>query len=573
MIIKDFANSLKYFYYGLSINLLKENENSQEAGGDPLQTVPLQITQGEWALFLANEALLAAGKTAISQYVCWMVPPALFLAQKEGILPEKIRRIASFLQKHVGDFYLAASAVSAIALCFFQSMPQHAIFLCPLAIGYLDRNGWLSVPYKETIYRYYDLISPYADVILGGVALKSRAIWPAILLSFRIYLYFFPPKPPDLTPLIKDLNLTSKTAISILQQPLCLLEWETKVNQNYIYYEPAPPIPEVNLDIFYNTFNFISWNNHFDILRKKMVADQKFTTSYPGYRNMGKQEMIDIAKEWLNVCVDSVKNRRIEAGAPLSELEYEKLENYLKIIARYMQTEAGEIEKIDILFRLAIDGGTYCGPRLFQTIEELYAMCVGGSQETPFKTKLLFYLQTQRGIWLERQRKTLDGHLISLHGPILGLFDSQEMHAHNYYRYVCGQYLGLRQSSANNDLSVATDEITMSYFSTIMQKTFWSEHTVKKHLELLQTVIGTNELPNEEIYQFLQTWIEKQPVDQNQKDEWQKLLIDEEATGCTKFLGTPIEENGRISPKILIFILTEMGLFSHTTYTPSRSSH
>ena len=79
-----------------------------------------------------------------------------------------------------------------------------------------------------------------------------------------------------------------------------------------------------------------------------------------------------------------------------SPVDYTVLHNYLKIIADLMH-RLDENSRADLLLKLAIDGGEYCGSGKFNTVSDAYLSIVSeAATPLPLELKVLAHLQLQR---------------------------------------------------------------------------------------------------------------------------------------------------------------------------------
>lgn len=539
--------------YGLISTHIQREENSVKAGENDYLTAICQITQGLKALDFAGKVLNATGQKPFSwagYSVVYLTSSLLSFLKSKNLVPENFHPALRFCRNHLSSFYQLTSIVSAIALLFFGQ----TIFACSslfiLSIGIMDQNGWLSLPYRHFLHQYSSPLLIATGLVTGGTfdrifILLTMISWCANIHLSRQTFYDKKTRPQG--------NLTLQNMRDFFKGQL-----KVKINPKYIHYQSIPQVPNIDIQILVNLFDQIDWKNHLIPLRKKLKHDVRFIERHKNPDLKTDQEIIDITKHSLQTFISQVKERKILQGEPA---DYEKLHTYLKIITQYIENQNDEITKTDILLRLAVEGGEYCGPGKFEVAESVYADIRYQKTDTKDKDaltdKIYYCLQDERKLWMENfySKICIQSATLSWLGNII---DWHDIHNYNFFMNLYGNEFGLMKAAADNDETAIIGSLTKGIVSLTLgksiQKAFWNDHTLYHHEKTLIDSIGTAKLPKPEVYDFWKNWIEKQEITDTEKDNLIEEL--EEA----RLLDQPIEENGKMNPDFIDLILLDMGI-------------
>ncbi len=535
----------------------KRWEDSVRAGGNDYLTTALQIWQGSKISDFADKAFEAAGLPRFSwaeKSIIYLTPVLLTVLKNTTLVPEAIQPVLTFFQSHLSNLYQIAAVVSSVALLFF-GQPFFAISsLLILGIGFMDRNGWLPVTFRQFLHRYSQPLLIITGFVSGG-------IFDRVFAALNIFLWCanacLPRKNSSYGDFVIQQNLTPEDVIDFFNRNL-----HVKMNREFIYYNPFPPVPDIDIQCFIEKFDQINWAQHLPILRKKLRHDARFIERHRNPDLKTDQEIIDITKHSLQTFITAVKERRILEGEPA---DYEKLHNYLKIIAKQVEDQEDETIRTDIIFRLAVEGGGYCGPGKFEVAESVYAQTIGENPEIPFTDKVLYCLQDERNLWMQQfYFKTFTNNpAISEIGKVI---DWQDVHNYNSFINFYGDEFGLRKAAADNDDTAVIDPLTKWMISHTLQESiqeqFWVNHRIDDQTQTLIDSIGTSKLPQPEFYDFWKNWIARQQIEESEKE----ALREELATG--NLYNNPIEVDGKITSDFITLMLLDMGIVERDLPVP-----
>ncbi len=358
-----------------------------------------------------------------------------------------------------------------------------------------------------------------------------------------------------------------------------------RINKEFVHYNPLPPIPKIDIQNLVTEFDHINWDAHFLPLLRKLKYDLRFMSRHSEINideiialaknkaHLSNQDaarlavwqnkITTIVKNMLQAYITSIKERAILEG---EIVDYEKLENYVKLIAK-IQTTLDERNRTDNLFRLAVEGGNYCGPGKFEVAEDVYAQLALDNKEMPFKHKILHCLQDERTSWMERVYKIS----IDTHKTVGKVISWEDLHNRNIIYNCYGNALGIRMAAAENDELAIIDPIWQLYYSlrSPLEESFWKQHDLSSHIDVLRKSIGKPNLPRDEVASYWRGWVERQNALHNIDEQTKDALLD----GLTsvdytlqykrnnKLYNRPIENRNReLSPDIAMLMLFDLGV-------------
>lgn len=549
MTIRPIFSVVQGISYGLVSAELKRLEGSVRAGGNNCLTALFQIAQGGQTLGFVTKANTAAGLPPFSwagKSTLYLSPILLAVLKNTTLVPETIRPVITFFYHNLGTLYQIAAVISSIALLFFGQAFFAIPSLLTLGLGILDQNGWLPVGYRQFLHRYSQPFLMVTGLVSGGIV--ERAFTVMNILSWCANAYLSQ-KPPGHEEFVFQENLTPQRLIDFFQGSL-----DVRINPKFIQYNPFPPVPNIDIQYLIEKFDQTDWRGHLPMLRQKLRHDARFVERHRTPDLKTDQEIMDITRDSLQLLIDTVKGRRILEGEPA---DYEKLHNYLKIVTQSLVAQDNGVSQIDILCRLAVEGGGYCGPGKFEVAESVYAQTMGEDPDIPFRDKIAYCLQDERNLWMQKFY-ALSFTQSPIGARIGQIIDRHDVHNYNTFINLYGDEFGLRKAAAENDDTALIDPLTKWIISWTLkgriQRAFWNEHSLNHHTQILIDSIGTPKLPRPELYAFWQNWIERQYIDEPAKE----ILREELATG--RLYGRPLEMDRECTPEFVTLMLLDMGI-------------
>ncbi|MBI2743789.1 MAG: hypothetical protein HYX48_07735 [Chlamydiales bacterium] len=618
--VADIVPFLNGLGSGIMMTETKRLEDSVHAGGNGYFTAMLQMGQAGQALGFVDKALQITGHEAVPQALCYAIyltPILLALATSEmfGVSDETLKAIIVFAQDYLGTLCHVAAMVSSVVQIYFGSMVFGVTAAVVLGVGFLDRNGVLPEYVRQVVH----LISAPIMIATG---LMSGQVFDTCFAGFNLVCFFIQKyfswsevKMPD--PNLTEGLLTPSTLKDIVQRSR--MEWDfgleryvfmpprnLHMNRKYVHCKTSlDNVPNVDIAGLKAEFDRINWSEeNIQLMRQKLGADQRYLgrNTDPMKRDestgeylLSDAKLVEHVKKCLASCVDGVKGHKILNGEPLS---YDLLEDYLKTVVHEIARKPEE-ERMDLLLLIAVEGGEYCGPGIFDAAEAAFVRCVGESDLFSVRKKVLTSLQSQRN----RDFEGLYAVMMNLQGndqipnPMIGLMgnvvDWHDRHNKNIVINMYGGDLGLRKAGADNDQLAVIDPLMKMGVSLtlapLIQTIFWGEdpgmmrgHTLSSMVETLQETSGTPELPFPDITQWWLDWIDKQEaIDLNEwrgwasQQDWEgsertlaktKELLKAELTDDAKIFGMPVQRRrddgglGKVEPGFIAAMLFDMGI-------------
>lgn len=551
MAINTIFSSAQGFEFGLIAAEMKRQEDSVRAGRSNYLTALLQWGQAIKAVEFSNKAYEAAGLPLFSwteKSVVYLTPILLAVLKNTDVLPENFRPVLTFCQDHLSDLYQIANVVSCIALLSLGQTAFAASSLCILGIGAMDRYGLLPVACRQFLHRYTQPLFIVTALITGGTFDRIIAVLSALAWGAEVY---FARNQVQYETFTFKQNLTPKIMQDFLAKRLTV-----RIHQNFIHYNPTPPIPNVDIQFFIEKFDEIDWEpKNIFALREKLNRDARFIARHGTTNGKADNEIIAIARETLQTFIDTVKERRVLAGEPA---DYEKLHNYLKLIVQAIERERNPILRTDMLLRLAVEGGEYCGPGKFEVAESVYAQTVGENPDLPFHDKVSYCLQDERNDWMQKWYNRIFTPAVQA-STIGQIIEPLDLHNYNIFLNCYGDELGLRKAGADNDATAFVDALSKWVLShtagSIIQTEFWNEHNLYNHTQILKSNLGTSKLPLFDAHIFWQNWIERQQIEEEAKE----VLRDELALHQSLY-GRALERGGEFTYEFIVLMLLDMGI-------------
>lgn len=541
--------------FGLTLTLSQRSEDTVRAGRNDFLTPLFQIRQGVKTLDFLDKVHHVTGLLRFSwveRSIIWLTPALLVFLKKTTMIPDKMRPALTFFQDHLGTLYHITAVVSSVALLFFGHTFFAISSLSILGMGVMERNGCVPVEFRQFLHQFESKLCIVVSLVCGGFV--DRAF--VLLLVFVSCARYLLPKDSsreNREDFVFRENLTPQIARAYLGGRLpdqCL-----NINRTFLYYNPSPPIPNVDIQLFIDQFDRIPWDSQIETLRAKLKNDARFMEKYSDPNEIPSDvDIIRFARDSLQALITEVKECRILHGEPR---DYEKLHNYLRIIAKWIEGQ-NEVTQVDAIFRLAVEGGEYCGAGKFEVVESVYASTtMGDNHLISLRDKIVSCLQDERNAWMQRLYFEAVVQNLAFVGRVIDQYD-----VHNYNAFAnhfdCDGEFGLRKAAADNDDLARVDPLTKSLYSYFykeeLRARFWAKHGVSHHAQIVTDAIGASALPKPEIYDFWREWIRRQSISESQKEAL------EEELGCGKLYGCALETKEKITPKFVTLMLLDMGI-------------
>lgn len=503
---------------GVALDCFKRNEASALAGRDVYIPAGLQCVQAQIAMGMVDQV---AGEIPLAaRLVVYLTPLAIAALSKMGIENDTVREIVLFIQNQIGNLCHLVSAVCAVMLIQFGFVASGAATLAVLALGFACRQGWL----PSSVRQPFNYASNFLMVPLGAVygtwGQKLYAFAFLLMQCWNAYMYF---TTPEVTCIVPKGALTPALLKEILAGNQTL-----EMNKDYVRQPTLAPAPDVDVRKAYELFDQINWENpeHMKALRAKLKGDRKYVEEQGDPASKSDAELIEYAKTRLHRFIESVMQRQILEGEPR---DYTRMEHYLKIIVDHLVKEKNEKWRADVIMRLIVDGGEYCGPGKFELVEDLYKLIVPNMENLSFELKVLNLFQDMRdnlvrGIY-DKLLQVLDKQGASM----TQIVDLRDLHQFNIIMNVYAERLGIRKAGADNDSVALVDDVAraIGYHTAgkYIEKGFWSLHNRTALVKECQANLGQSRLPIAEFYAWWSEWIERQEIEPAEKAALQNALI------------------------------------------------
>ncbi len=454
---------------------------------------------------------------------------------------------------HIGTLCHVASLASSVALVYFGQIAFGAVSLTLIGIGFLDRNGILPPDIRRVVHITTYPLLLVTGLIVGGPFTKIFVISNFATMIFQAAIS--PQAPAEtIAPQTTGVNLNQLNDLTF--QPL-------DSNPLHLRYSPLPPIPDVNIQTLNALCNAIDWraDSHQRALQSKLGRDARWRDRYQG------QMAPDVyLKRQLRAIVDSVQNRTILEGEPVN---YDELHNYLKIIADRLPG-LDEFSRADILLKIAIDGGEYCGPGKFNAVSDSYLSVLSeGSSDLPLEKKILIHLQQQRIRIMQNLYAEFEG-ATRINQALAGVMDHLDLHNYNIFLNLFCSEFGLPNQGAAEDAAAHVDPVLLAAASQVNIRGYFQENYTSGFISSsVQEAIGTPALPLPEIYEWWRTWVGRQNIPEAEKE----ILLEELSRG--ELAGEPVENTDyhwtgealvsrtSVSKHLIKAMLLEMGILKY----------
>jgi hypothetical protein len=540
----------------VALNHAQKNGATLRAGANShFLIVVSNLVETTCCINLVNQAFhsLQWGPLSLRiKVLVYATPVLLTLEVMKHVLPDEIHSKAAFLYNHLSDIYQLASVVSSVAVLFFGHTMIGAASLCILGIGVLDQHGIIPHEWRQK-WQVYPI---YVALVLN--LLRAENIFKSVAWTGSFFLIEYLMK---YQPALLGFDTQHRMGGGITLRPTELTKgmlsettYSLSINPSYLYYRPMLEVPAFDLKGMIDQFNEITWEgDNLVVLRKKLVVDERFREKHRNPELVSDDVMIEFVRENFYEFINSVREKKILVGEPVN---HGRLESYLKIIGNHLETQ-DSMTRTDALLRLAIEGGRYCGPGRFEAAESVYMSVSGQSSDSlPLVDVIADYLHYCRTQSFHNEFSRMIAQVYPS-----WLIDSQDVHMVHTLKNLYGPILGVYSQAATDD-ELARAPGPMVWMIDYFMKDALLDHFGKKYsnvsylIAFIQEGFCTKQLPKARVYNFLQTWIERQEISLVEKEE----LMEGLAEIPPRFMNRVVEEDGLIDRSIIAIMLWEMGI-------------
>jgi hypothetical protein len=411
---------------------------------------------------------------------------------------------------------------SSVALIALGNVGFGLTSIAFLTVGALARYGILPHEMRRII---HDYLAP-----LGMIVGLTRGFGLDFVFNLISFLSF----------LAEKLQIINRPVVEINQalpyeqlQAIINGTVETEINPDFIQYATFPLAPDRNIQRIIEISNTIDWTRHQAAINRKLSLDDRFKHDHPNPDSVSNEEKIAYFKASLQDFITSIDQRQVLHGEPHS---YERLTDYLKHIVAFIEAEEDEITKSDIILRLAIEGGRYCGPGKYEVIQSVFDQFYSERTQMDLRLKVLNCLRDFRRSIFENQ--IFAPNVIRTQQAYGNLINLQDIHFRNTFITLYGRNFGLKNASADED-ALATGNFAIDLIiypiKSILENIFSSYHTQDAIIQDIITKSGSSVLPKPDIFSYWNEWAERNIQDQALKENLQNQILE------GNFLDQPME--------------------------------
>ena len=508
--------------------------------------------------FAQKQAMLALnagrGPTKIPYMLSWL--PAVsslavsFVASRK-IKSPLLRKVVHAVHDNIGNLALLITTVSSVALIVFGQIALGVATITWLGVGMLDRYGILPEKLRRVIHTSDFYVSNVFALMLGDPFEKVISIVDiGVFLVGKVAAT--QAKRREQKRAIGTPNLTVAKVLAMKETP------ETQVNRNHVEIDPMTvEAEEAPLDDLIKMCDAIDWAKHLPVLKKKLAKDKRWIN-----REQKAGEEIAFLKKNLASYVSSIKRHHIATGEPSN---YTILNGYLKHIAHHFK-EQDEISRADMLMRLAIEGGRYCGPGKYEVAEDIYFRHIGETGELKLERRLHLALQRERSRTFQAvYRAFWTGNAIT--NTLRKAVDFQDVLVYNQFSKILSKDCGHPANGAEADTTALTSPLEeLIYHRALfkLRRVFWNggklgKETIEGYtqdciLKAIEDTLETHHINEADIYLWWKEWLGKQQeVSPADKERFNDLLLN----------GGLSNKEGGIKSKYIIAMLIEIDVLKH----------
>lgn len=534
---------------GVNMVQMRSLEGSVMAGANARMGALFQNLQGTFLLEYVNRYAKATNSKPPLLYIKGIVllaPIGLAALDWSESAPEKIRPLLLFIQMHIGKVYQTAAIVYSIALYSLGQTYFAASSITLLTLGFMDQWGFLPTELRILLHT----LTPYLQVLSGLNGFYDLSKVSQILIALNLISLL---TRPIFAFLNRNRSTSSLEGKQLNYENMQHIHFEnTQINPAHLHVHPTPPVPDIDLDELLNVWDQFRFNiTDLRFFRTKLSKDEKFFQLFlnKNPKNLDKmtdQELLGWIRKNLATFILNIKNRSILKGEPK---DYQPLENYVKIITHFINECKDHVQRIDLIMRLAIDAGTYCGPKQFEVTENIVSEISLSLHEFSFEDKVLLCFENLRTCWIQN----LYNNKLTKTNLTIQMLDRYDLHQYNQFLNLFCNRLGIRRASADQDETALVGPIKklILYFTLeeIIKQRFLGDYTKDHLLQEFRKALGTPRLPKPGYYNYWVRWVCRQSLSDERKEE----LLDELSRG--RLLGTSLE-----SDRWIHAMLVDMGI-------------
>lgn len=494
---------------------------------------------------------------------CVSIPLALgtldYLADKYAThLSPLLKSSIKWLNSQIGSLCQIASFVSCIGLLVLGYKVYALTSLTVLTMGYLERHHLLPQRIREVYLRISPWIVAASTIVVDSWFYR---IFNLIDLAGQLtQLYSSKPSIPY--------EQTMDCSLLNFEQLNQIMRGEAKIgdNRDHVLIMPFPIIQDLKWQPLLDLCNSFPWNDEeiFADLDAALTKDARWQQS-PEYAQCVsdplrmKEIKITYTKNHFATSVLGIAQEKIGTDQPLN---YAILKNYLGYIALHLPAAAPDLQR-QILIQLAVEGGDYCGSGIYNQYESASYLLMNHesspSKRMPLRQRILMILQQ------ERLKVVQSFHALTEKiNPLLLYLDGgvEDIHAFNSTVNRLALNFGLPNQRPRDSIAARSSLVEKYIYRFLLgfsSEELWTGAAFnnQEYLGYSQRIvkavsdeIGTPMISRGDIFEWATTWIEKQKISQQEKDQFLQDL--ESETVFSNYL--------KFHPEFIQAMLIDMGI-------------
>lgn len=543
------------FASGNALAEMKRTEDSVRQGQNHYLTAVHQYAQLWECLGQVQRVLEAASYAtfSFSSRCIFALPPVLLAYAASN---QWGGQNLYLIYDQIGTLCQMASLVSSVTLVIFGNVAFGVASITFVGLGFLDRNGILPPEARRVIHMTTYPLFLITGLFVGDIF--TQVFVAANLATLAMHAALGTNAALEAVPV-------QRTAVSP-NQVTALRYQDLSPEPLHLRYDALPPIPNIDIGILNTLCAAIDWTSgsHQNALERRLAQDARWRDRYRG------RYAPDIyLKNQLRLLVHAVKTETILEGEPVN---YTVLHNYLKIIADLLP-RLDENSRADLLLKLAIDGGEYCGSGKFNTVSDAYlSIASEAATPLPLEIKVLTHLQLQRIRIFQNLYRRIE-QATPLNQAAAGIIDHLDIHNYNLVVNLIGGEFGLPNQGAAEDTAARVDPILLAAVAQApVREVFYNSYTTDLIIESLQEAIGTPALPFSEVVVWWRNWIERQELSEAEKTALRESLSRGELFGepleedTIRYVGGESVNRTSLAEPFIKTMLLEMGILKRSTH-------
>jgi len=514
--LEQAARGMTYAHAGNRVLML---ESSVRQGRNYYYSALMQSFE---ACYVANRVFEQMDKNQISfdhqGLAKWGTVATVLLAAivADSKLPSAVRKVALLIHDHVSKVLLLVQVGVAVSVMALGNIAFGIGALSFYGLGLLDRSGILPSHLRILLHKSHYVIGNLAALAFGDPFIQLLAIIDIVsVIAERLFgsdVFNRGARQPTFEKVTLDDTCRDIRGAQ-----------ELKVTQDHIHLYGYIPAPDVKIEQLVKWGKEVSQGQlNLSSLEQKLSQDQRF-------RDFGEQgKEVKFFNDNLSIYVNRVVKREILEG----EInDYDTLEYYLKHITQHvneLRQQGQKVDAEDILMRLAIEGGQYCGPGALEVAEDIYRGILekqGTSLEDDTSLNVLLNARLtllRRKIFRDHYQEVNSVLRKNWLGRLQAKFiDPNDMHTYNHITWALESSLKLGAASALND-SVAT----RGWLSRLLHQKMFAPFRWMVWETYEKTLLDwcyQNPLPPEKVTAWWKEYLEKLPKGRARDALFEKL--------------------------------------------------